>query len=57
MQLDQKKGVFYGDDGTDFDEGILKSAWLPDYSQSMWTGGVALCMLLWRVIVQKRRLG
>lgn len=31
MQLDQKKAGFYEDDSTDFDEGILKSAPLPDY--------------------------
>lgn len=57
MQLDQKKVGFYEDDGTDFGEAILKSASLPDYSQSVWKRGVALCMLLWQVMFRRRGWG
>lgn len=57
MQLDQKKAGFYEDDSTDFDEGILKSTLLPDYSQPVWKRGVALCMLLWQVMFRRRGWG
>lgn len=57
MHLDRKKAVFYEDDGTDFDEGILKSALLSDYSQSAWKRGVALCVLLWQATFRRRGWG
>lgn len=57
MQLDRKKAVFYEDDGTDFDEGILKNASLSDYSQSVWKRGVTLCVLFWQAMFRRRGWG